>query len=410
MMEQFSRWIIGTVKVRITGDTSRFLNVAVKSGVVPLNVSREDGALALTIRAKQYFALHKVKQRTGAQVKIAEKCGAPFLWKRMMRRPGLVIGAVLGVMLYGYLSGFYWGVTVEGDAPYSETEILEAAAESGAFFGQKREALDAGVAGHALEQQLPRLSWAVVNTDGCFITLKVRPALEREEYDDDEGAYHIVARRGGLVREIAAQRGTVLIEAGTYVDEGEMLVSAVRTIGDPWGEEPLKNIYSHARAEIYAETIHSFTASCPLTVETEREVLLGERRALSVFGVRIPLSLSGAPDAENTAYRREPLVLLGKELPLWIETLRIAATETVPVTFTEEQARERAGEYVEQLIENYMGETGQVLSKKVTYEIRDGVVYATAECTLYEDIAEEIPMTEAERLEAEAKLLEPPTE
>ena len=103
-----------------------------------------------------------------------------------------------------------------------------------------------------------------MNTDGCFITLSVRTAVEKEAGPDQSGAYDVVARRAGLVKSIAAESGTVLAEVGSAVAEGQVLVSGITEVGDPYGEEPVRRLLSHARATVIAETRRTFTASCPL--------------------------------------------------------------------------------------------------------------------------------------------------
>ncbi|MFQ8639045.1 MAG: sporulation protein YqfD [Acutalibacteraceae bacterium] len=393
MTEKIARWAFGTATARVSGDTARFMNVAVKSGIVPLKIDRQGESLLLTVRAKQYRRLHAVKVRTHARVRLIGRRGWPFVLRRALRRPGLLLGAVLGIALYGWLSGFYWGVTVEGEAPYAESEILEAAEDCGAYVGASRAALDEALASSRLQLALPKISWASMNTDGCFITLSVRGAVERDPGADHSGAYDIVAKRAGLVRSVTAESGTVLAEVGSAVAEGEVLVSGITEIGDPYSEEPVRHLLSHARAKVMAETRHTFTASCPLTLESKRETDTGTRRALYVLGVRVPLGLSGAPDSEITAYSREPLTLLGTALPVWVETLRTAAYEPVTVALTEEQAQQRAYEKIRQMQEIYLGEEGVLLSETVTYSLKDGVVYVFSECVCEENIAEAVPIS-----------------
>ena len=54
MTEKIARWAFGTATARVSGDTARFMNVAVKSGIVPLKIDRQGESLLLTVRAKQY--------------------------------------------------------------------------------------------------------------------------------------------------------------------------------------------------------------------------------------------------------------------------------------------------------------------------------------------------------------------
>ncbi|MFR2345859.1 MAG: sporulation protein YqfD, partial [Acutalibacteraceae bacterium] len=101
MTEKIARWAFGTATARVSGDTARFMNVAVKSGIVPLKIDRQGESLLLTVRAKQYRRLHAVKVRTHARVRLIGRRGWPFVLRRALRRPGLLLGAVLGIALYG---------------------------------------------------------------------------------------------------------------------------------------------------------------------------------------------------------------------------------------------------------------------------------------------------------------------
>ena len=106
----------------------------------------------------------------------------------------------------------------------------------------------------------------------------------------------------------------------------------------------------------------------------------------------MPLSLSGAPKG-RTAYTRTPFVLQGHTLPLWVETVRVYEEETVPVTFTEEEAQRRALENLHQLQKLALGEDGRVLTENITYQTKDGAVYVTSRCVCLENIAQEAPLT-----------------
>lgn len=392
-METLARWAVGTATARVDGDTTRFMNVTVRSGITPLDLRQDGASLCLTVRAKDYRRLHAVKIRTHATVRLVRRRGWPFVLRRALRRPGLLLGTACGIALYIWLSGFYWGIEIEGNAPYAHSEILAVAEDCGAYVGASRDALDEALAAVQLQGVLPKISWASFNTDGCFITLNIRSAIQKAEGADHEGAYDIVATRAGLVRSIAAESGTVLAEVGSAVAEGQVLVSGVTEIGDPYSEEPMRSLLSHARATVMAETRHTFTASCPLTLTSTRETVLGERRALYVLGVRVPLGFLGAPDGDVTAYGCETLTLLDTTLPVWVETLRIAETEPVTVSLTQEQAQQRAEEKIHVLQTAYLGETGSLLSEELRFTVRDDTVYAVAECVCLENIAQAVPIS-----------------
>lgn len=393
-MKKITHWVLGTATARVSGDTARFMNIAVKTGLRPIRLQKDGKDVLFTLYAKDYKKLHKIKQRTHARVKLAEKSGFPFRFRRMLRRPGLLLGTALGVVLMLFLSGFYWEMTISGeDIPYAESEILAAAKRVGMYIGAPR-STDTALASVALLEELPELSWASFNTEGCTVQLELRTSVTKAEGAEHDGTGDIVASRAGLIHSITAQNGTVLVKVGSACAAGQVLVSGITQVGDPYDPEynPVRCFYTRARAEILAETQRTFTASCPLSTETVRETDLGTQRALYILGVRVPLSLSGAPKGRTT-YTRAPFVLQGHTLPLWVETVRVYEEETVPVTFTEEEAQRRALENLHQLQKLALGEDGRVLTENITYQTKDGVVYVTSRCVCLENIAQEAPLT-----------------
>lgn len=393
-MKKITHWVLGTATARVSGDTARFMNIAVKTGLRPIRLQKDGKDVLFTLYAKDYKKLHKIKQRTHARVKLAEKSGFPFRFRRMLRRPGLLLGTALGVALMLFLSGFYWEMTISGeDIPYAESEILAAAKRVGVYIGAPR-STDTALASVALLEELPELSWASFNTEGCTVQLELRTSVTKTEGAEHDGTGDIVASRAGLIHSITAQNGTVLVKVGSACAAGQVLVSGITQVGDPYDPEynPVRCFYTRARAEILAETQRTFTASCPLSTETVRETDLGTQRALYILGVRVPLSLSGAPKGQ-TAYTRTPVVLQEHTLPLWVETVRVYEEETVPVTFTEEEAQRRALENLHQLQKLALGEDGRVLTENITYQTKDGAVYVTSRCVCLENIAQEAPLT-----------------
>ena len=375
MMKDMARRFSGTAYVRVSGDTSRFLNVMIRSGIFPLDMRTEEETLYVLIRAKHYKKLHAIKLRTHTKVRLERKEGLPFALRRIRKRPGILVGMFFAVLLYMWLSGFYWCVDIAGEAPYARSVILSTAQECGVYVGAKKN-VDLPTAANQFMRALPNISWASFNSDGCRVTLDFHPAVQREAPLEKGGAYDIVARHDGLIRKITAQNGTVIIKTGSAVKAGQTLVSGVAVIGDPWDpEQEVRHLLSHARAQIIAETYHTFTASCPLTEETAREVYMGERKVLCVLKWRIPLSLTGAISGSRDIVKKSPVSILDTDLPLWVETQRCFAEEPMNI-----------------LQENYLGKTGKILSEELSYSEKEGVVYAVSHCTVEEDIALEVPM------------------
>lgn len=236
-MKKITHWVLGTATARVSGDTARFMNIAVKTGLRPIRLQKDGKDVLFTLYAKDYRKLHKIKQRTHARVKLAEKSGFPFRFRRMLRRPGLLLGTALGVALMLFLSGFYWEMTISGeDIPYAESEILAAAKRVGVYIGAPR-STDTALASVALLEELPELSWASFNTEGCTVQLELRTSVTKAEGAEHDGTGDIVASRAGLIHSITAQNGTVLVKVGSACAAGQVLVSGITQVGDPYDPE-----------------------------------------------------------------------------------------------------------------------------------------------------------------------------
>ena len=119
-----------------------------------------------------------------------------------------------------FLSGFYWEMTISGeDIPYAESEILAAAKRVGVYIGAPR-STDTALASVALLEELPELSWASFNTEGCTVQLELRTSVTKAEGAEHDGTGDIVASRAGLIHSITAQNGTVLVKVGSACAAG----------------------------------------------------------------------------------------------------------------------------------------------------------------------------------------------
>ena len=72
-MKKITHWVLGTATARVSGDTARFMNIAVKTGLRPIRLQKDGEDVLFTLYAKDYKKLHKIKQRTHTRVKLAEK-------------------------------------------------------------------------------------------------------------------------------------------------------------------------------------------------------------------------------------------------------------------------------------------------------------------------------------------------
>lgn len=53
-MKKITHWVLGTATARVSGDTARFMNIAVKTGLRPIRLQKDGKDVLFTLYAKDY--------------------------------------------------------------------------------------------------------------------------------------------------------------------------------------------------------------------------------------------------------------------------------------------------------------------------------------------------------------------
>lgn len=346
-MQKPIRLLWGCVAFQISGDAARFCNAAAKCGVPLWGFDRTETGYTACCLPRDYKRLRPLAQRTRVRLRITQKSGLPFRVNRIRQRPGFLLGMLLGVSIFWFLSGFYWGIEVTGTQSLGDIVVLEAAANNGAYIGARKAALQPRLAAHGILREVSSLSWAAVNTDGCYLTIKVREADPTPDITDDRTLTNIVASREGVVVAIEAERGRPEVALGQTVQTGQLLIAgSYEENVDPWApnaDDPYETLGA-ARGRVVAETYREFAVQVSATIQAERAT--GRRkvhRTLNLFGIDFPLGVHTTPTGSwQHTTKTHRVTALGAVLPITI-TEEIY-TEIAPYerTLTREEQQEHA--------------------------------------------------------------------
>ena len=179
-----------------------------------------------------------------------------------------------------FLPGRILHIEVVGNETVPARRILEAAADSGVYFGAARREIRSEQVKNALLEQLPELRWVGVNTGGCRAVISVRV---REEQEDEQPAgmpSTIVAACDAMVTDVSTTSGTALCAPGQTVRAGQVLISGYADLG-------ICTRVESARGEVWGLTGRTVTAAVPeevLAAEPTGQIvekyslLLGKKR------------------------------------------------------------------------------------------------------------------------------------
>lgn len=393
MLERLFHWLFGYVEFTVRGGAPRLFTMAAKNGLLLWDFAWEEETARARIKAREYRRLPPLCRRSGASARLEKKRGLPFFAARLARRKGLLAGAVLGAALFWYLSGFVWGVTVTGTETVTRRQVRDAAAQYGVSVGCPRAELKPRQAAHGILAQIGRLSWASVNTDGCFVEVAVKEGEPAPEAETQEKWSNLVAGRGGVVVSAQAEQGRLEVQPGDVVEQGQLLVSGLyQYVPDPYRAQPTHpaKIVGPARGSVIAETYREFTARAGST--QARQVPAGEREErafLRLFGLRLPLGLWSQPAGEfRFSQSVSAWEVLGVQLPVALERERYDPVETHSVPLSREEQRDAALRALRQLQREELPQGAEILEEELrfTYTVEGCTV--TARCRCWEEIGQ----------------------
>lgn len=273
------RSVSGLITVELTSaDIASALGIINGAGITLMNVQRKDDlTVQFTLRRNQLRKLQKMTDKRGERLKIIRQNGLYWLLKRMPKRPVLIAGIGLLLILTLFLPTRVLFVEVEGNVAIPTRRIIETSAQCGVGFGSRRREVRSERMKNALLEAIPELQWAGINTYGCRAVISVRERSEPEEQQKLSGISSIIADRDGVIREMTVLQGSPACKVGQSVKTGQLLVSGYTDLG-------ICIRGSRAMAEIFAETQRDLTAVYPTQCTARGALTRSEKKYSLIFG------------------------------------------------------------------------------------------------------------------------------
>lgn len=384
----FVRWFLGWVEFRIIpggkGSSERFINLCARLGISLWKIGRSGESYTAAVSASRYIDLIPSARKAGIRLKSGRRHGLPFLWKRVSKRRGLVIGMVIFCAVIQILSMYVWSVQVKGNTEIPTQQIIKAADEFGLSPGSLKSRLDPLELQRKLMLKFPDISWLSVNTRGGAIEIALEERVKQPSASEKDIVSNLKATASGQILRMEVSRGVSQVKVGDAVVKGQLLVSGIAE--DTQGNTRLMR----SAGQIVAETEQSLTVEIPLqqtVVHPTGKTIV--RRSARVFGLELPLSFTGVPKGEYEK-ESERVTLQGRtgELPISIYTETWYEQELEEVTLTEQQAKEQAEQKMEELIKESWQDI-KILSSNKSGKIDAKVYRLTLHCRCEQNIAVE---------------------
>ena len=218
----------------------------------------------ITIKKSQFVTVRRVLEKDEINYRIVRTEGLLWAITDFVKRPVLIIGGAILILLACILPRYIFFVEILGNDRVPDRVILQQAEKSGIRFGTLAADVRSEVVKNNLLSRLPELQWVGVTTSGTVATIHVKERSGAKTRTDNEYAVSsIVATHDGVITQMNVYSGTPLIQVGQSVKKGDTLISGYTDCG-------LRTIAQQADGEIYAFTLRRISVISPVpTVERD---------------------------------------------------------------------------------------------------------------------------------------------
>ena len=375
------------LRVRILGAANSLLLARLNdAGITVEDLSVTDELTAeFLIPASSYRTVEKLALKSGTQLDVLRGQGIHAVMIRCRRRPILMFGILLLLILTIALPTRIFFFRVEGNLSVPTNLILEKAAACGIGFGAERREVRSERMKNALLEAMPQLQWAGINTKGCVAVISVRER-DKEQTREERGIVTgIVSVCDALIESVTVTAGNAACQPGSTVQAGQLLISGYTDTG-------LMIRGDRAQGEVIGRTQRKLTVVSPFNFMEKRDAVRRERYYSLIIGKKqINFSKdSGISDTSCDRMYVENYVMLpgGFQLPLGVavETrvffdcndASLAEADLAPLL-----SQFAAGYVTEQML------AGQILSYKEALSRQDGALCLSGEYSCREMIGRE---------------------
>lgn len=348
------RKAVNSLRIRICGEEAeRFLNMAAYHGIILRQIQRTNQGIEASVKADAFFLLSRLRRKAGVTLCVIKRRGPYFIWKKTRhRRLGIACGVLSFAVLY-LMSLFIWDISFEGNLRYTDSFLLDFVKNSGYHPGLRIAALSCEELEKELRGQFPDITWVSARVEGTRLVIEIEENNTAGVHFQQEPPSSLIAGVSGIVKRIVTRQGTPMVQAGDFVQEGDLLVSGYVPIHDD-SQTVIAYEQTAASADVWIAYEENFSVEIPRTQTVRRYLSQKERLGIILFDRRfcLPGSL-GEKEGELFVQQIQWKLFDNFYLPIYTEYYQYRSFEEVQEAYDDDslisQAEEKYLEYILQL-------------------------------------------------------------
>lgn len=313
MLLKILRCFRGSVFVRVFGEFfESFINECNNEGVKLRDVSYVNGDMYFFTTEQYLPAVEKIAHNSGLECEVKSYCGLPYFIKENKDRMVLFAGTFLAICFVWVMNSRVWLIQVSGNEKLFDSQILQVMNELGVKVGSRKSRIDAvEIQKQFLERMKDDVIWVSLNIEGMCAEIQIRE-IEKVEDNSIHIPCNYVADFSGTITTYRVFSGTPVVNKGSYVRQGDLLISSVIEYYDGGLD------FTESRGVIIGR--HNKTVEKENRAYNNKRIYTStkEHYGIILFSLEIPLHFENSQiDAEITSEKKF-LSVNGKNLPFGI--------------------------------------------------------------------------------------------
>ena len=378
----------GYVRLRFWGeDPERFLNLCAYHKVPVWNLVSREKMYEMNTSVEGFRRLKGICRKSRVKIKIIGKHGLPFFFYRNKKRKAFFLGFFLGLGILFLLSRHIWNIHVEGNVYNSTQTILNYLEELDVRHGVLKKDLDCSYIAAQMREKFPDITWVSAKISGSRLILEIKEngALEESKEAENTVPVDLTAQTSGTIVSMVTRQGTPLKRQGDTCAAGEVLVSGRLDIKNDSGEI-IRYEYTQADGDIYIQ--HDLEYYQEFSMDYEKPVYTGEKKKglllqLGDYYLRLE-GKSPWEDYDRVTSLHQIKVTENFKLPVYYGSITDYAYEKRTFTYSESEARQKAEENLNRLLESLEEKGVQISGNHVKIEIQGKTCTARGTLTVIE--------------------------
>ncbi|MBQ8108128.1 MAG: sporulation protein YqfD, partial [Ruminococcus sp.] len=333
-----------------------------KQGIAVRDMQASTDRVRLRVSARHKKRFEASCTREGFEFTITERSAALRVVDFIKKRPGLIAGAVISVLLWSYYSDVVLSIEVQTDNEQLRRNVMDSLKAQGVVPGTYIPDIDFPVVERQVRRQAEGISWAGISRQGSVISVDIMEEITAPKGLGQGMPCDLVSAEDGVIEKLEILDGQVIKGVGCGVVKGDTIVSGtIVTKKSRWenGKEEVTATtrYTRSVGKVYGRFRRVMEFYEPF--EQTQKVFTGEEEDMGwieFFSAQIPV-FGQVPEGSFTAEESlsSPTVM-GLTMPFGIRRLHLEGYEHHKVTITEDQAKEKAELAAYRYEQNFLGE------------------------------------------------------